>query len=210
MSPCILCNSNETTTYYLNIKHNFLQCDTCSTVFRDPENRVTAAAEKTRYLTHKNDVNNPGYQLFVQPILQAVQNKYDVDTSGLDFGAGTGPVITKLLSEKGYQLTLYDPFFHPNKSVLEAKYDYIVCCEVIEHFYNPIQEFILLNKLLKPGGTLFCMTDLWNDTLENFAKWYYKNDETHVVFYNEKNLDWIKEKAGFTSLEIKDRLVLLS
>ena len=209
MTPCILCGCEETIDYYRDINHHFLECRKCTSIFREPATWVTAAAEKARYLTHKNDVDNLGYQRFVSPIVEAVQANFDSKTSGLDFGAGTGPVAAKLLSEQGYSLTLYDPFFYPNKEVLNRQYDYIICCEVIEHFHHPLQEFQLLKRLLKPNGMIFCMTDLWNDSVEQFRKWYYKNDRTHVIFYNEQNLKWVANEVGFTNVSVDGRLIIL-
>ena len=35
------------------------------------------------------------------------------------------------------------------------------------------------------------MTDVFNQSI-NFENWYYKNDETHVIFYTKNTFDWIK------------------
>ncbi|WP_321540387.1 methyltransferase domain-containing protein [Flavobacterium piscinae] len=61
--------------------------------------------------------------------------------SGLDFGSGTNSVIVKLLKDKNYNIVEYDPFFSNQPEVLEKRYDYITCCEVIEHFHHPFEEF---------------------------------------------------------------------
>ena len=207
MSPCILCGDTASSIYYQDKHHYFFECSLCSTVYRNAENFIDHNAEKERYLTHNNDVDNLGYQRFVRPIIKAVTKEYTTTHIGLDFGAGTGPVITKLLSDQGYTLALYDPFFHPDKTVLEQQYDFIVCCEVIEHFHNPMVEFRLLKSLLKPNGKLFCMTDVWEDGKEAFAKWYYKNDPTHVIFYNAKNIQYIKNTVGFRNSIVDGRLI---
>ncbi|MDX1462450.1 MAG: class I SAM-dependent methyltransferase [Marinirhabdus sp.] len=187
-----------------------MRCNHCTAIFRNPETLVSSEQERARYLTHKNDVNNVGYQRFVQPIVTAVQQLHPTTAKGLDFGAGTGPVISKLLSEQGYTLALYDPFFHPDQSVLETNYDYIVCCEVIEHFHNPLLEFKRLKELLVSGGQLFCMTDLWDGTVAEFERWYYKNDKTHVIFYNKTCLEWMVSSLGFASITIEDRLITIT
>ncbi|MGB0788056.1 MAG: class I SAM-dependent methyltransferase [Marinirhabdus sp.] len=209
MAPCPICEYPKTVLFYNTNAHRFLQCKNCGTVFRDPKGYLSAKAEKARYLTHNNDVEAIGYQNFVKPIVRAVQCGFENWAQGLDFGAGTGPVITKLLSEKGYNMTLYDPFFYPGTSVLSKKYDFIVCCEVIEHFYRPLKEFGTLRDLLRPHGKLYCMTDPLTPSV-NFEKWYYKNDPTHVVFYTEKNVLAIKEKIGFSKVEMNGRLIVFS
>jgi len=100
-------------------------------------------------MTHNNDVNDSGYHKFVSPIVNAVLNDFLPEHKGLDFGAGTGPVISKLLTDRNYQIKQYDPYFFNLPELLQKKYDYIVCCEVIEHFYDPDKEFQLLKSLLK-------------------------------------------------------------
>jgi cyclopropane fatty-acyl-phospholipid synthase-like methyltransferase len=142
----------------------------------------------------------------VQPIVQAILKAQPKAAVGLDFGAGTGPVIAQMLKKEGYDISLYDPFFYREKEVLNSTYDFIICCEVIEHFHDPATEFALLKKLLKPGGRLFCMTHLLTKK-EDFKNWYYKNDFTHVIFYTPKTLQWIQKKVGFKHLSIDNRLI---
>ncbi len=208
MINCLLCKCESTALYFENENHRFFHCSECDTVFRDPKTFLSPSEEKERYLTHNNDVSDTGYREFVSPITEAVVANYGKFCMGLDFGAGTGPVIAEVLKEQGYTVELYDPFFHPDVSVLEANYDFIVCCEVIEHFFQPEKEFSLLKKLLKPGGKLFCMTDLLTEN--DFEDWYYKNDPSHVIFYNANNLKWIVENIGFSKVETNNRLVIFS
>lgn len=206
MIPCILCDSSRTTAIYNHNSHFFLSCHHCGSIFRAPSNFLSAEEEKTRYLNHNNDVNDPNYQKFVSPIVDAVCNDFN-SCSGLDFGAGTGPVISEILEKKGFQMTLFDPFFHPDKTALERTYDFIVCCEVIEHFHHPMTEFRLLKKILKPNGRLYCMTDPLPETIP-FTDWYYKEDPTHVLFYSKANLKYICEQIGFKAITQKNRLIL--
>lgn len=206
MEICLLCNSNQTTLYYQEKNRSFYNCNSCGSVFVPSKQLPHQDDEKKRYENHQNDIEDPGFQNFVRPIVTAVQNQYTKEALGLDFGAGTGPVITKLLSEKGYHLALYDPFFHPDTSVLDTTYDFIVCCEVIEHLHTPLKEFKQLRQLLKDQGTLYCMTDLLPEKAA-FGSWYYKNDFTHVIFYTPKSLAWIQEKIGFNELTIQGRLI---
>ncbi|PKA83768.1 methyltransferase family protein [Ulvibacter sp. MAR_2010_11] len=209
MVPCILCHSLQTKLLLYRQEVAYYLCNSCGSVYKDPAGFLDREAEKERYLLHENDVNDHDYQYFVNPIVEEVVKHFPEKSTGLDFGAGTGPVIAKLLSEKGYTISLYDPFFHPNTSVLHKTYDFIVCCEVIEHFHNPEKEFELLHKMLEPEGKLFCMTELLPKE-KSFATWYYKDDPTHVLFYSEENLKWIQEHFGFKKVEIEGRLVVFS
>lgn len=175
----------------------------------DKNLRFDSVAEKSRYEEHINDVEDNGYQKFVSPITVAILNDFSTSDKGLDFGAGTGPVISKLLNESNFSIKLYDPFFHNYPKLLDNKYNYIVCCEVMEHFFYPKKEFELLQNLLQPNGKLYCMTDLWDKSID-FHKWYYKNDQTHVFIYTKETIYWIQKELNFSNVTIDGRLVVFS
>ncbi|NQX78295.1 class I SAM-dependent methyltransferase [Gilvibacter sp.] len=164
-------------------------------LFRAANNIPSAHQEKERYLTHNNDVNDPGYRNFVAPFVKHITQNFNTDQTGLDYGAGTGPVAAVMLEEGGYEVKLYDPFFHPDPTPLDDTYDFIICCEVMEHFHQPDLEFVKLKKLLKANGQLICKTDLYDGKL-NFEKWYYKNDPTHVFIYHQMSLEYIAQHLG--------------
>ena len=206
-NPCPLCHKNSS-KFYKN-EQQYYQCSACQAVFMDAEYFLGTAEEEARYLSHNNDVTDKGYQQFVSPITSSVLKHQNSKQKGLDFGAGTGPVITKVLEDNNFKLDLYDPFFHNHPVLLEQQYDYIVCCEVMEHFYQPDKEFALLKRLLKPGGRLYCMTDLYHEAID-FPKWYYQNDNTHVFFYHQQSLQYIKQNFGFSDLFVDGRLVIFS
>ena len=184
-------------------------CSECYGLFRPVRHLPSLEQERARYETHNNDVDDPRYQAFVSPIVSAVGRDFGPQHSGLDFGAGTGPVISKLLRDKGYQIASYDPLFHNRPALLDDSYDYIVCCEVIEHFHSPDREFHLLKRLLKPNGRLYCMTHLYHIEID-LVDWYYTKDPTHVFIYQPKTLGWIRRHYGFSSCIVQDRLVVLS
>jgi hypothetical protein len=207
MTPCPLCQ--EVISQQLEFSPQFHACSNCGSVFRHPDYLLSWELEKERYLLHQNDVEDQGYQAFVSPLVTAVCQSYSPKAIGLDFGAGTAPVAAKLLGDKNYRLKLWDPFFHSDTSVLKTTYDFIICCEVMEHFYDPLKEFRLMKSLLHAGSKIFCMTDLLPQ-MTSFKDWYYKNDKTHVLFYSEENLKWIKETVGFSEMTTEDRLIVFS
>ena len=206
MQHCILCQSHKTALYYQDHNRRYYNCNTCGCVFIPHQELPGTMEEKERYLSHQNNVEDSGFQNFVSPIVRAIKANHSPKDKGLDFGAGTGPVVSKLLEDLNYKMALYDPFFHPSKAPLLNTYEFIVCCEVIEHLHHPLKEFELLKKLLKKNGVLYCMTDLLPKK-EDFKNWYYKNDFTHVIFYTPKTLQWIQKKVGFKQLEIDNRLI---
>lgn len=205
---CTLCASSAE-IFYTGENGRYFICPRCRGIFLDPESFPSQTEEKERYLKHNNDINDPGYHSFVEPVVRAISKSFSPHHRGLDFGCGQDSVIAHLLNKEGFALDLYDPFFRDNKSVLSNRYDFIACCEVIEHFHHPDKEFKLLASLLKPGGRLYCMTDLYKGGTD-FGKWYYKNDKTHVFFYHPDTIRFIKEDFGFEDFEIRNRLITLS
>lgn len=206
--PCRLC-STPTESFHQEKDRHYFRCSTCKAIQLHPDNYLSPEEEKARYQTHNNDVNDPGYQEFVQPIVDTILQNHTPEHQGLDFGCGTGPVITKLLRDQGFTIRTYDPFFDDDTSSLQQTYNYIACCEVIEHFHHPAKEFKLLKSLLNPKGKLYCKTDIYTDDID-FSTWYYKNDSTHVFFYHPATLEWIRSQYAFDSLQIQDRLIILS
>jgi hypothetical protein len=207
-NTCPLCKSESNELIYTN-KRRFFQCQNCFAIFNDPDSRLTESEEKKHYSQHNNDVEDKGYQKFVSPITSAILNNFTTNDTGLDFGAGTGPVISKILKDNAFSIEQYDPFFHNHPHLLDKKYNYIACCEVIEHFHDPKKEFDLLRKLLHDNGKLYCMTDIYDESID-FEKWYYKNDPTHVFLYHRKTIQWIKEEYGFSDVTIEGRMIIFS
>ncbi len=203
---CRLCRNKSELFFETKNQKKYYRCGQCWAIFLDSRYYLLEKDQIERYKQHNNDVNDPGYQKFVTPIVSQIIKKYKTTQLGLDFGAGTGPVAAKLLIDKGYAIKLYDPFFWNNPEALKRKYDFIICSEVIEHFHYPRKSFKLLKKLLKKNSTLFCMTDVYSEDI-NFKKWYYKNDPTHVFFYQQKTLEKVKSLLGFSGLKRQNRLI---
>ena len=92
----------------------YFHCPKCDLRFLDPQYRLPAHEEEARYRTHNNDVTDPAYQNFVAPLYRAVSARIRSGDSGLDFGAGTGPVLAEMFERGGYPMRRYDPFFGHN------------------------------------------------------------------------------------------------
>jgi hypothetical protein len=208
---CPLCES--VADYFCSIGNqgrDYYKCGTCCSVFLHPKTYVDLSSEKSRYEEHNNDVEDPRYQKFVSPITVAIEDQFSKDSDGLDYGCGTGPVASVVLEQKGFkEIDLYDPFFQPNEKALTKTYDFIICCEVMEHFFNPKDEFYLLRNLLKTSGKLFCKTSVLKDgsKAEYFRDWWYNNDPTHVFFYTPKTLEFIAKTFNFGKVVIEPKLI---
>lgn len=114
--------------------------------------------ERSQYELHENDPQDPHYRRFVGQLVGPLAERLRDGAEGLDYGCGRGPAGAAMLSEAGFDITLYDPFYAPNPSALERDYDFIFCCEVAEHFHFPAGEFARVDSLLRPGGSLAVMT----------------------------------------------------
>jgi len=100
---CTLCGGAECRAFRAAAQpHSYFHCPTCDLRFLDPALQLSPEAEKQRYLLHENDVTDPGYRRFLEPLYLELKRRLPTDARILDFGAGAGPVVTHLLRESGY------------------------------------------------------------------------------------------------------------
>ena len=206
---CVLCLNQNLTTIQVG-EINYFNCANCDLIFLDPKHRLSAEDEKKRYELHENNVLDLGYQNFVGELCATVQANQLPNAKGLDYGSGKSSAVSYLLKQDSYQIQSYDPFFEPDSAQLTPQsFDYVILCEVAEHFFHPRIEFEKLKSYLKPQGFLFILTALKTDQID-FDTWSYRRDPTHVCFYSEKTFQWIKEDLGFKVLKIeKPNLIVL-
>jgi SAM-dependent methyltransferase len=201
---CPLCQ----TALREKIDDAYFVCRVCKGIALRSDLYLSINREKERYKKHNNDVNDVGYMNFTSPIWQYVLNNINKNHSGLDYGCGDSSVIYDVLMKNGFQVARYDPFFFPDTRVLQQQYNYIMACEVIEHFHRPAKEFSRLRNMLLPGGELLCMTHIYDPTID-FSEWYYRRDPTHVFIYQKETIAWIKAHFSFSSLTVDNRLISL-
>lgn len=188
----------------------YLACNVCDGLFLPPALLPDNDAEFLRYKKHKPTIGDTGYMAFVQPILEYVTEHFNTDAVGLDFGSGQESAISHILKGKGYTIDQYDPFFHPDASVLESTFDFIICCEVIEHFHHPHSTFDILNKCVGKAGQLIGMTHLYSGTEGQFSDWYYRRDITHAFIYRLPTMLWIAAQWNFGEVHIDRRFYAFS
>lgn len=193
--PCPLCDSPETAFYLRDRRREYLQCGVCRLVFVPPAFFLSAAAEKTEYDLHQNEVDDPGYRRFLSRLCDPLLRRLSPGAAGLDFGCGPGPALAAMLQEAGHPVTPYDPFYFPDSSALSRRYAFICATEVVEHLHRPGWELDRLWGLLEPGGVLGVMTKLVRDRAA-FATWHYKNDPTHLCFFSRDTWVWWAQQRG--------------
>ncbi|HEX2079952.1 MAG TPA: class I SAM-dependent methyltransferase, partial [Longimicrobium sp.] len=172
-----------------------------------PARRPDAAAERAHYGTHRNDVHDPRYRAFLARVADPLAQRLPPGAEGLDYGAGPAPALARMMEERGFRVSVYDPFFAPDEGVLRRRYDFVACTEAAEHFHHPAAEWARLDGLLRPGGWLGVMTELL-DGVRGFAGWRYARDPTHVCFYAEETMRWIADRFGWR-MESPGRNVVL-
>lgn len=176
-------------------RRTFWQCAQCSLVFVDPVERLNATQEKAEYDLHNNDCDDPGYRQFLSRVVTPLCQQIKAPANGLDFGCGPGPALAQMLRERDYNMAIYDPFYAPDKTVLQRQYNFITATEVIEHLFCPHEVLSQLWQLIEPGGILAVMTKLLIDR-DAFSSWHYKNDSTHVCFYSLATMQWLSDSLN--------------
>jgi hypothetical protein len=166
---------------------DYWRCPHCEATFLDRAQLPSRAVEHAYYLTHRNDVDDPRYRRFLSPVATALLERLAPASSGLDYGCGPAPALAAMLAEAGHRVAFYDPLFRADAAVLAHTYDFVACTETAEHFHRPREEFERLDALMNPGGWLAVMTRFQTDDAA-FARWHYRRDPTHVVFYREATL----------------------
>ena len=204
---CNICRSDAASSFKTLDNKTYWGCNVCGCKYLDQSYFIDSLEEEQRYLEHNNDIKDKEYRAFLSRLADPLKEKIPLGSNGLDFGCGTGPALADMLTQDGFKVELYDPFFFPDEGALSKRYDFITCTETAEHFYDPFKEFNTINDLLKPGGWLGVMTSFLTSD-EMFENWYYRRDPTHVTFYCEKTFQVIASQRNW-KCEIQSKDVVL-
>lgn len=68
MHTCPLCQNQRTHHYFEDKRREYLQCEQCSLVFVNPDQRLDAESEKAHYDLHENNPDDLGYRRFLSRI----------------------------------------------------------------------------------------------------------------------------------------------
>ncbi|MFA6238359.1 MAG: class I SAM-dependent methyltransferase [Bacteriovorax sp.] len=185
---CLLCH-----THSISNENDAFLCSHCGLVFKNPESHLNAEEDQKRYSCHQNNEFDLGYIDFLNRLVRPLADFLPAHFSALDFGCGPGPVLDSLLRELGGIVENYDPIFAPNGDLLKQDFDVVTSTEVVEHFKNPASDWSQLIGRVRPGGVLGIMTQFFGPGVD-YKVWWYKNDPTHVVFYQEKTFQFIADK----------------
>jgi hypothetical protein len=179
-------------------KRRHRRCGRCQLIFVEDRFLPSAVAERERYAKHQYGLDDAGYVAFLRQAIDPALPWLTPSMRGLDFGCGHSPTLCRLLEKAGLRCENYDPFFYPD--LPPGPFDFLFATEVVEHFFHPAADWARMASLLKPGGLLVVMTAPWEDQ-ESFRTWGYASDETHVVFYHRKTLEWLFAAFGLEELD---------
>lgn len=187
---CPLCIDGQTALFFTDSRREFFRCESCGFVHVPARFHLSEEAEQARYDLHQNDENDAGYRAFLSRLATPLLDRLPPESSGLDFGCGPGPTLSGMFEEQGHRVALFDKFYAPAQSVLDATYDFVTATEVVEHLREPAAELDVIWGCVKAGGWLGLMTQFLV-AQDDFGGWFYKNDQTHVGFFSPATFEWL-------------------
>lgn len=202
---CSLCNTDIKDQGTDKQGRKFYSCNNCELIQLDKEFRISGKAEKQRYQLHENSTDNKGYLNYLNSIITNSITPFLKPGNRLfDFGCGPEKTWTAILKKKGYHVSTYDPFFNNNSEWRNKHFDAITAIEVFEHLFSPAAELESLSSCLNAGSFLIVRTMLHDNNWNNFLKWWYKEDPTHVSFYSETTINYICNRWNYKLIQIID------
>jgi len=197
---CKVCNLTSILVATSTQTRKYWHCPHCNFLFLDPSCYFSINQERYRYSQHKNSLSDTNYVAFLSTLVAMVTEIFPPGSRGLDYGSGPSLSLEPLLQVKGYQMQSYD--LHFLNLEISEKFDFITCCEVAEHFHDPILELKKIRRLLKDDGYLFLKSLLYEG--QDPLRWHYSRDITHTSFFSQSNLEILRQSCGFRFLKVPD------
>jgi hypothetical protein len=204
---CPLCRAQAVSEFLSDNRRDHLRCGVCSLVFVPAAQHLSTDDEKKRYDLHRNATGDAGYRRFLSRLFLPLQQRLAPGSSGLDFGSGPAPTLSRMFEEAGHSMTLYDLYYEQVLAALDKQYDFISASEVAEHLREPRKELDRLWACLKRGGWLGIMTKFSPDRAA-FSLWYYKDDPTHICFFSRDTVAWLAAAWNADLIIPEDDVVL--
>lgn len=205
---CVVCESTAR-VYTKDPERSYFECQACQLVFVPRSELISYEQEKARYDHHQNLEKDSHYISYLEKIAKGILPHLKTQNRGLDFGCGRTKLLENILNQSGYNVSSYDLYYFPESFLLKQKYDFIILSEVIEHLREPRFTLNELSMMLNPGGKIFIKTKFL-PAREQFDRWFYKRDITHIQFFNPVSLKKIGELSNLEKFQdLGDDLYLL-
>jgi SAM-dependent methyltransferase len=210
MKKCKICSSFATAITDTKTKKIYHKCLRCSYIFLDEAFYVDEVKEKKHYDKHHNSFESSGYVKMFEDLIEAfVTPHIDSIESALDFGCGEGEVLPILLERSRIECDRYDIFYFPQKIYEDKKYDLILSTEVFEHLQNPLEVLKELLLHTREGGYLLLMSAFHPNNDEEFFKWWYIRDITHIGFFNIATFEYIANELNLEIIKHNFKNIIL-
>jgi len=176
---------------------SWFRCPRCGHVRVEPSAVPGPEAAEARYRLHRNDPADPGYRAFLETFIDRALAPFAPPPGRvLDFGSGPTPALARLLRERGYRAEAWDPLFAPDRRSLAGPFALIAVHEVLEHVPYPYRLLATLARKLEGGGAIAVRTRFPPERPEDFGRWWYKEDPTHVGFFGPPAFEALARRLG--------------
>jgi 2-polyprenyl-6-hydroxyphenyl methylase/3-demethylubiquinone-9 3-methyltransferase len=125
----------------------------------------------------------------------------------LDYGGGNG-LLARLLRERGWAATSYDPFYPEHGRRPAARFQIVSCFEVLEHSTTPFDTLRDLRWFMDDGGLILFSTLLQpaDFDAEGLGWWYAAPRNGHVSLYSRGAMNVLVRRAGLAWMSLNDNL----
>ena len=210
MHLCNICLSKSSKIEDRKKNIFYLRCLSCGFIALDSNALIDRVSEKKHYEKHNNSFECTGYvKMFESFISDAVEPYIKNITTALDFGCGHTPVLAELLRRQKLEVDYYDLYFFPKKNYEHKKYDLITSTEVFEHLREPKDILKTLVCSLNDKGYIILMTQFPSKSDEEFLKWWYRRDVTHISFFTPKSFEIMAKEVGLKVLKLIDKNIVV-
>jgi hypothetical protein len=203
---CKICNTKTVSFEDNQLKKIFHHCPSCELIFLDKEFYVGNDNEKKQYDHHNNSLENEGYVKMFEDFLNYFWKDFN---NVLDFGSGPTPVLATLMQKRALHVEHFDKFYQTDEIYKNKTYELITSTEVFEHLENPTQVLKLLASHLKKDGTIAIMTLFHTNKQEDFLKWWYRRDPTHITFFTPKSIETMAKECGLEVTKHDNKRIII-
>ncbi len=210
MKKCKICNNFTVKTADSKTQKEYHKCSACCYIFLDEIFYVDETREKSHYDKHHNSFDSLGYVKMFEDLIEefVTPHKADIKTA-LDFGCGRGEVLPILLERNSVLCDRYDLFYFPQKVYDSKTYDIILSTEVFEHLQNPLEVLKELLLHVREGGYLLLMSAFHPNNDDEFFKWWYIRDVTHIGFFNMATFKHLADALNLKIIKHNNKNIIL-
>jgi len=210
MSLCKICKSKSIKIIDTKTDKIYHRCQNCDYIYLNNKFHLNQENEKKHYDNHNNNLESLGYVKIFENLITdfILPQKQNIKTA-LDFGCGEGEVLPTLLNQKNILCDKYDLFYFPKKNYRDKKYDLITSTEVFEHLNNPLNTIKELLLHLNKNGYLLIMSAFHPSDNEDFLKWFYIKDVTHIGFFSILTFQYLAKKFNLKILQNNSKNIIM-